>query len=720
MLRAGTGKTKTIVGLINLLLLQPSTTSKPTTHASHRSTASLITGRILICAPSNAAIDEIVVRLLQPDALLDGEGSPLKARIVRVGAGKRVAGKDVVKSQHNGVDIDAVSLDRLVEDRLKGQKAQNGHDEEGDEDDRRDEVKEPPKEESVSDYDRALERVREKLDDVHAAIHELEEKKHAPESSAVDGSGSAESKEASALQREANGEEQPDVHKLLDAAHKQRKALLAERKHLHGKKDMLFQRLRKRNQLAADNRDAVRLAVLNESHIVCTTLTGAGLELFTSSTASFDCVVIDEAAQAIEVQTLIPLKYECKRCVMVGDDRQLSATVISQTATRFEYQQSLFSRLRKCGVSVKVIQIQYRMHPHIRLFPSTYFYHSQLKDAPSLLASSVVQRHVGLLHPLGSVTPSNNCVDKRIAPYVFYDVKGTESRAGRSSLHNVMEARVATRVFMLLFAAAQRAHSAASSSPFPVADFVNDVGVITPYKQQVNTLRQHFRALFNTQPLLSPLLTQLEVSTVDSFQGREKSYVLFSAVRAHSVEQRAGRGSGIGFVADSNRLNVALTRAKQCLAVLGSAATLSKEPIWRSLVDDARQRQCVVEVREGDTALFNDKLHCDRWRVPLELSMWAGQSTDVGEVSEVATSPAASRSERRGSLSGSGSGSGSKLMMGERRDSGHGLVRRLSGEKLATSAVGEGVRRTSSIQRQSSDERKAGSGRTPKFGASTA
>ena len=615
-----------------------------------------------------------------------------------------------MKAQHNGVDVDAVSLDRLVEDRLKGSEKKNGQEDEVEDGETQDETKEKPREEDVADYEHALDRIRTQMDDVHARIHSLEEKKREADVITIDDTRGNGEKDTGKRRKDVDNAQEQDVHQLLDAAHKQRKVLLAERKHIHAKKDVLLQRQRRRHRLIADNREAVRLSVLNESHVVCTTLTGAGLELFTTSTASFDCVVIDEAAQAIEVQTLIPLKYECKRCVMVGDDRQLSATVISQSATQYEYQQSLFSRLRKCGVSVKVIQIQYRMHPHIRLFPSTFFYQSQLRDAPSLLASSVVQRHVGLLHPLGSVKSSKNCVDKRIAPYVFYDVKGTESRAGHASLHNVMEAKVATRVFMLLYAAAQRAHSATSSSSFPVADFISDVGIITPYKQQVATLRQHFRSLFSTISSLSPFIAQLEVSTVDSFQGREKSFVLFSAVRAHSVE-REGGGSGIGFVADSNRLNVALTRAKQCLAVLGSARTLCKEPIWRSLIDDARQRQCVIDVQDGDMTAFNDKLHTDRWRVPLDPHTWGAPSNDDNETGE--TTAAADRGERRGSVSGSGSPGGveqqrSRLVMGERRDSRDGLVRRLSGDKL-TAAVSEAIRPTSSSQRQVSDERRAGS-----------
>ena len=637
----GTGKTRTIVGLINLLLVQDG--SAPHHPVAPSSSTSLRTSpvppavavhRILMCAPSNAAIDEIVVRLLHPDALHDARGKPLRPRIVRVGAGKRQGDKEVAKAQHSGVDVDAVSLDSLVAARMreKGQADEAKEEEQG----RFAQKKAEAEKKDAAFYDAALTAVKEQLDEVHLRIADLEEKKAAQDSRAILIDPDPTSP-TSALQPQLSPADE-DLRKQLDTSHRLRKSYLVERKRLHEKKDDFFTQQRRAQQAAIDNRDALRLAILNESNLVCTTLTGAGLELFTQSTAGFDCVIIDEAAQAIELQTLIPLKYECSRFVLVGDDRQLSATVISTLATRYDYQQSLFSRLRKCGVQVQVIQIQYRMHPDIRRFPSHHFYHNQLQDADEVLQSDAVQRHPALLHPLASIPLHSNRLDQRIAPYVFYDVHGVESRAGHASLHNISEARVAVELFKLIL----RAHST------PTPDFISRVGVITPYQQQVSTLRRLFRDLFASDPSLSPLQSALEVSTVDSFQGREKDFIIFSAVRAHQHEGGSGGRGGIGFVADANRLNVALTRARVGLYVLGSARTLGKEEVWRRLIEDARERQRVVEVGEDVQAVFREPLHHPRWAKHLDPTGWGmGQDADGADADGDHQQPVRTRKIRR-------------------------------------------------------------------------
>ena len=604
--------------------------------------------RVLICAPSNAAIDEVVVRLLHPTALRDSTGKPLQPRLVRVGAGKRGVDRAAgAKAQHNGVDIDAVSLDTLVAARMRDtgntlgtadDSRGRGGEGEGGEKERRD----------GAFYDAALVAVKAQLDEVHAHILDLEAQRH-----------DAPSPPPAVIHRDTP----PPPHlptppppgddslpRQLDAAHRQRKCYLAEKRRLVERKDEFYTRQRRHQQAVIDNRDALRLAVVNEAQVVCTTLTGAGLELFAQATAAFDCVVIDEAAQAVELQTLIPLKYDCRRFVLVGDDRQLSATVISQAASRFDYSQSLFSRLRKAGVHVQVIDTQYRMHPAIRAFPSHHFYAGQLRDAPELLRSDALQRHPALLHPLPAVPPAANVVDRRLGPYAFYDVRGgQESRTGgHASLHNVAEARVALQVFALL----RRAHQRAHPGPFAAAEFVARVGVVTPYQQQVALLQRTFRDAWAGDAAMAAMVGAgvgggLEVSTVDSFQGREKDFVIFSAVRAHQHEGGEGGGRGIGFVADANRLNVALTRARLGLYVLGSARTLGREGVWRALIEDARERGCCVEVGEEAREVFADPLHHPRWSQPLEPAMWGYADDGVASPVATVTPPASEVADRK-------------------------------------------------------------------------
>ena len=159
------------------------------------------------------------------------------------------------------------------------------------------------------------------------------------------------------------------------SASQQARALQAELNELTDRRFELREQvasLRSRNKMGALRPGAehhmARMSILDDAEIVCTTLAGAGHEMLYRYT--FDTVVIDEAAQTVEPSTLIPLRYECMRCIMVGDPKQLPPTVLSQEAQRLEYDQSLFVRMFNAAPErVHLLSIQYRMHPDISLFP---------------------------------------------------------------------------------------------------------------------------------------------------------------------------------------------------------------------------------------------------------------------------------------------------------------------------------------------------------------
>ena len=157
--------------------------------------------------------------------------------------------------------------------------------------------------------------------------------------------------------------------------------------------------------------DAAKMMVLNEASIVCTTLSCAGYSMFSQLKHGFDTVLIDEAAQAVEVSTLIPLKYACRRLILVGDPSQLPATVFSERALKHRYEQSLFQRLMIGGQRVSMLTTQYRMHPSISRFPAERFYQGAILNAPNLEQTRACEWH------------ALRCC----APYVFYDV--TDSTA---------------------------------------------------------------------------------------------------------------------------------------------------------------------------------------------------------------------------------------------------------------------------------------------------
>lgn len=306
-------------------------------------------------------------------------------------------------------------------------------------------------------------------------------------------------------------------------------------------------------------KDRLRMQILEEANIVCTTLSFSGSSAFTRLTRKFDVVVIDEAAQAVEPSTLVPLAHGgAKQVYLVGDPVQLPATVMSQRALGQGYSESLFKRLQTAGYPVHMLDTQYRMHPIIREFPSTNFYGGNLKDGPDM--ATVTQR------PWHS-SPA-------FQPLVFIDVKGTETvPEGSSSLVNEKEAEMVLQMYREL----RHRHAALVGAKPSVA-------VISPYKAQVTLLRRLFKAALGDEAA-----KMVDINTIDGFQGREKDIAFFSTVRS----QRGTRG--IGFVADERRINVGLTRARATLIVVGHVESLQTNPRWSALVSHARKNLCMYK-----------------------------------------------------------------------------------------------------------------------------
>eukprot|EP00029_Vermamoeba_vermiformis_P006270 TRINITY_DN2409_c0_g1_i4.p1 TRINITY_DN2409_c0_g1~~TRINITY_DN2409_c0_g1_i4.p1 ORF type:complete len:905 (-),score=247.83 TRINITY_DN2409_c0_g1_i4:1025-3715(-) len=304
-------------------------------------------------------------------------------------------------------------------------------------------------------------------------------------------------------------------------------------------------------------RKSIEISILSKATIVCTTLSSSGHELFSKLTHGFDTVIIDEAAQAVELSTLIPLRYNCKRCIMVGDPNQLPATVLSKTAASFKYEQSLFQRFVNNGYKPVLLTVQYRMHPAIRKFPGKHFYNDELRDGITELDREC-EFH------------GNPC----FKPTCFFDIKQSvqSQKAGSTSLRNTMEAQFIAKLIEKLV------------ELYPSIDFENQIGVLSPYKQQLDELRTQInRQLSKNNAVDESVIKSIEINTVDGFQGREKNIIIFSCVRA------AGSGNSIGFLSDVRRMNVALTRAKMSLWVVGNSISLKNNSHWRDFLHYMRQ-----------------------------------------------------------------------------------------------------------------------------------
>ncbi|XP_057763657.1 LOW QUALITY PROTEIN: probable helicase MAGATAMA 3 [Salvia miltiorrhiza] len=318
----------------------------------------------------------------------------------------------------------------------------------------------------------------------------------------------------------------------------------------------------------AKDKDSIRASILDEAVIVFSTLSYSGSTLFSKLSRSFDVVIIDEAAQAVEPATLIPLANGCKQVFLVGDPVQLPATVISPVAENFKYGMSLFKRFQEAGYPVQMLKTQYRMNPEIRSFPSKEFYEDSLEDGPDVEDQTRRSWH-------------NFCC---FGPFCFFDLhEGKESQPSGSGSHvNVDEVEFILAMYSKLI------------SSYPELKASSRLAIISPYRHQVKLFREKFRSTFGMQ---SDKL--VDINTVDGFQGREKDVAIFSCVRAN--ESKA-----IGFVKDFRRMNVGITRARSSVLVVGSASTLRGDYHWKNLIESAEKRNVLFKVSKPYADFFSE------------------------------------------------------------------------------------------------------------------
>jgi hypothetical protein len=300
--------------------------------------------------------------------------------------------------------------------------------------------------------------------------------------------------------------------------------------------------------------------ILDTADVLCATLTGLDSELL--GTRRFDLAVIDEACQSVEPGCWIPL-LRCDRVVLSGDHCQLPPTVVSQPAAAGGLGVSLFERLmqRYGPVAARRLTVQYRMHTQIMDFSSLEFYEAELT------ADDSVAGHLLCELPGVAATPLTQ------TPLELWDTAGAgydeELEPEGESRLNPQEAALVVRKVRLLL----------DSGVAP-----QDIAVIAPYAAQVRLLR-------NELPI-----TGLEIDSVDGFQGREKEAVVISLVRSNPAGE-------IGFLGDIRRMNVALTRARRKLLVVGDTATLAHHPFYRRLIEYFESLGAYRTVWEEESAI---------------------------------------------------------------------------------------------------------------------
>ncbi|KAH3663833.1 hypothetical protein OGAPHI_005236 [Ogataea philodendri] len=305
------------------------------------------------------------------------------------------------------------------------------------------------------------------------------------------------------------------------------------------------------------------------SQVVCCTCVGAGDHRLDK--LKFPSVLIDESTQASEPECLIPIVKGANQVVLVGDHQQLGPVILSRKAGDAGLKQSMFERLIHLGHIPIRLDVQYRMHPCLSEFSSNIFYDGSLQNGVS--AESRIRANNMFPWPI------------REKPMMFWGVGSSEELgpSGTSYL-NRAEAINCERAITRLFAEGVEP---------------SQIGVITPYVAQKEFIVQYM-GTHGTFADKSKYL-EVEIASVDAFQGREKDYVILSCVRANDNQS-------IGFLTDPRRMNVALTRARYGMVILGNPRTLSKNSIWSRLLLHYRECGCLVEGDLDNLRLSNLQL----------------------------------------------------------------------------------------------------------------
>ncbi|OMO60730.1 Reverse transcriptase, RNA-dependent DNA polymerase [Corchorus capsularis] len=290
-------------------------------------------------------------------------------------------------------------------------------------------------------------------------------------------------------------------------------------------------------------------------------------------------LVIDEAAQLKECESAIPLQLPgLVHSILIGDECQLPATVQSNVSGEASFGRSLFERLSLLDHSKHLLNVQYRMHPSISFFPNATFYNNRILDAPHVKHESYEKHY--LPWPM-------------FGPYSFINVPGRDvvDDVGHSR-KNMIEVAVLHRLLRTLYKAWNGSKEKLS------------IGIISPYAAQVVAIRNKLGSKYEKLDGFT-----VKVKSVDGFQGGEEDIIIISTVRSNTA-------GAIGFVSNRQRTNVALTRARHSLWILGNGRTLANsESVWEDLIRDAKERHCFFNAeddKELEKAILDAKKDFDR------------------------------------------------------------------------------------------------------------
>lgn len=346
-------------------------------------------------------------------------------------------------------------------------------------------------------------------------------------------------------------ESHPDYPQLW-AIRKAIRELKGQRK---GRGEAFHQKLDRLKSRATEIEIRINSELFSEARVVASTLVGSANRLLEGQ--KFGTLFIDEAAQALEAACWIPVR-RASRVILAGDHCQLPPTVKSIAALRGGLGKTLMERIVENKPEVvTLLRVQYRMNEQIMHFSSNWFYDGKVESAPQIKYRGILDYDI----PIEWRQATND------AP--AGDPPASGQRWGEEFVGDSF-GRINRQEAQLTLSALQEYFAKIGKQR--ILDERIDVGVISPYRAQV----QYLRHLLKQREFFKPFRKLISVNTVDGFQGQERDIILISLVRSNAEGE-------IGFLRDLRRMNVAMTRARMKLIILGDAKTLTKHPFYKKL-----------------------------------------------------------------------------------------------------------------------------------------
>lgn len=334
-----------------------------------------------------------------------------------------------------------------------------------------------------------------------------------------------------------------------------RKAIRELRGQRKGHGEAFHQKLDRLKSRATEIEIRINGELFSEARVIASTLVGAANRILEGQT--FRTLFIDEAAQALEAACWIPIR-RVSRVIFAGDHCQLPPTIKSIEALKGGLGKTLMERIVENKPEVvTLLQMQYRMNEQIMHFSSNWFYDGKVESAPQIKYRGILDYDI----PIEWRQTTDEVLDD--------DLPASGQRWGEEFLGesfgriNRQEAELTLHTLQAYFTKIGKQR---------ILEERIDVGVISPYRAQV----QYLRHLLKQREFFKPFRKLISVNTVDGFQGQERDIILISLVRSNAEGE-------IGFLRDLRRMNVAMTRARMKLIILGDVKTLTKHPFYKKL-----------------------------------------------------------------------------------------------------------------------------------------